>query len=83
MKIFKRFWNYLRWYFYWRYEQKRCLADTHYFMVKYWRVFDREDKLQKMNISKEQFDYLNKVITKGPWIMSKSNIQKYNEHRSE
>lgn len=75
--------NYLKWHLYWKWEKKKCLADPHYFMTKYWRRFGREGKLQKMKISKDEFTYLQDIIVNGPRIMSKSNIQKYNEHRSK
>lgn len=38
MKVIKRFYNWLRWHLYWKYEAKRCRDDPHYFYTKYIRI---------------------------------------------
>lgn len=42
MKLFRKIYNFIRWYTYWRYEYRRIKADPYYYYLKYWGAIDNE-----------------------------------------
>lgn len=49
MKKIRRFWNYLKWHFYWKYEVKKCLKDPYYLYHNYFRIKGKNGKLLKLS----------------------------------
>jgi hypothetical protein len=82
----KKILRWLMWHLYWKYESRKCFNDPHYFYIKYYRRLNRDGSIEKMSITKEQFNEYIDYFKNGSHMLTmkgKTGRQRYNEYRNK